>query len=132
MRPCSWLVVAIAMVMLGAACSSNASDPLAYDPQGAETCEELADMFIGSHVRMLDALGSRTDADLEGEVPPEIRTASAEIGEWFIGEAGARITSLCPGGAAEFESYFCEDVASIEPQGEAGERHVRDNVPRCN
>lgn len=132
MRRRQWRAVALGMIVLCTACSSSASDPVVYDPQSAGSCEELADMFIGSHVRMLEALGNRTDADLEGEIPPEIRAASAEIGEWFIGEAGSRIAGLCPGGVAEFESYVCEDVASIEPQGEAGERHVRDNVPRCD
>lgn len=132
MRRREWLVVALGMIVLCAACSSSASDPVVYDPQSAGSCEELADMFIGSHIRMLDTLGTRTDAEMEGDIPPEIQAASAEIGEWFYGRAGERVAELCPDGVEEFETYVCKDFAVLEAQGEAGERHMRDNVPPCD
>ena len=127
-----WLTIGVALILLSAACASSESDPVAYDPQRAGSCEELADMFIGTHIRMLEALGTRTDAEMdEGDIPPEIQAAGEELGEWFYGTAGERVAELCPGGVEEFETYVCEDVALLEAQGEAGERHIRDNVPPC-
>ena len=132
MRRRPWLVVALGLILLSAACTSSESDPAAYDPQGAGSCEGLADMFIGSQIRMLEALGTRIDAEMdEGDIPPEIQAAGEELGEWFYGEAGEQVAELCPGGVEESETYVCKDVALLEAQGEAGERHIRDNVPPC-
>ena len=132
MRRHQWLAIAVALILLSPACTSSESNPAAYDPQGAGSCEELADMFIGSQIRMLEAIGTRTDTEMdEGDIPPEIRAAGEELGEWFYGTAGERVAELCPGGVEEFETYVCEDVALLEAQGEAGERHIRDTVPPC-
>ena len=133
MRRHPWLAIAVALILLSPACTSSESNPAAYDPQGAGSCEELADMFIGTHIRMLEALGTRTDAEMEeSDISPEIRAAGEELGEWFSTEAGERIGDLCPGGVEEFETYVCEDVDLLEPGGEAGERHIREAVPPCD
>ena len=127
------VVTAAGLLFAASGCSSEGSaTETPFDPAGAETCAELADMFAGSTQRMLDALGTRTDAEMEGNIPPEIQAASDEIGEWFFGSAGDRITDLCPGGSAEFESLVCEQASSFEALGEAAERHLRDNFPPCD
>lgn len=114
------------------ACASDSSDAAAYDPEGAESCADLADMHVGSQQRMLEALGTRTDADMEGDIPPEIQAAGAQIVEWFYGSAGERVAELCSGGVDEFEALVCEQASAFEAQGEAGERHMRDNIPACD
>lgn len=126
-------VTATILLLVVSGCSgedSAADTP--FDPAAAETCAELADMFVGSTQRMLEALGTRTDADMEGDVPSEIQAASDEIGEWFYGSAGERGIELCAGGSAEFEELVCEQASSFEALGEAAERHLRDNVPPCD
>ena len=131
----SALAVMTATVLLMAASGCSGEESAAdtpFDPAGAETCAELADMFVGSTQRMLEALGTRTDADMEGDIPPEIQAAGDEIGEWFYGSDGERAVELCTGGSAEFESLVCEQASSFEALGEAAERHMRDNVPPCD
>lgn len=126
-------VAAAALLVAASGCSGETSvADRPFDPSGAETCAELADMFVGSTQRMLDALGTRTDADMEGDVPAEIQAAGDEIADWFYGSAGERGIELCAGGAAEFESLVCEQAPSFEALGEAAEQHLRDNVPPCN
>lgn len=78
---------------------------------------------------MLDGLGTRTDADMERDVPADIEAAGAEIGEWFYGSGGDRVTELCTGGVDEFEQLVCDQASSLEALGEAAERHMRDNFP---
>lgn len=127
------VMTATVLLLVVSGCSGeDSATGTAFDPAGAETCAELADMFVGSTQRMLEALGTRTDADMEGDIPPEIQAASDEIGEWFYGSAGERSIDLCDGGSAEFEALVCEQASSFEALGEAAERHVRDNVPPCD
>ena len=126
-------VTTAGLLLVASGCSSEGSaTETPFDPAGAETCAELADMFVGSTQRMLDALGTRTDAEMEGDLPPEIQAAGDEIGRWFWGSAGDRITDLCPAGSAEFESLVCAQASSLEALGEAAERHLRDNFPPCD
>ena len=122
----------IAVILVVSACGSDDSEPVAFDPEGAESCQDLADMFIGTHQRMLEALGDATDADLTDDVPADVQAASEELLEWFDGSAGARISELCEGGAEEFEALACEQESKLEAQGEAGERHLREAFPPCD
>ena len=126
------LALLLTVTMALTSCASDSSDTAAYDPEGADSCADLADMFVGSQVRMLEALGTRTDADMEGDIPTDIQTAGDEIGAWFYGAAGERVAELCPGGVAEFETLVCDQADAFEAQGEAAERHLRDNFPTCN
>ena len=120
------------VVLLGTGCADGTDSAIAFDPEGAESCQELADMYIGSHARMLDALGAMTDEDLEGEVPSEVEAASNEIAEWLYGTAGERVAELCSGGIDEFETLACEQVSQLVAGGPAAERHLRDNFPSCD
>lgn len=131
-----WIRIAlVAMLVSVPACSSDTDTGAAYDPAAAESCADLADMFVGSTQRMLDALGTRSDADMaeiDPDIPAELQTASDEIGEWFSGPAGERVVELCPGGVDEFETLVCEQASSLQPDGEAGERHMSENFPPCD
>jgi hypothetical protein len=134
----SWTVsVGLVVLLLAAAtalsaCASDSLDAAAYDLEGARTCDDLADMYIGSQQRMLEALGTRTDADMEGDIPTDIQAASAEVAQWIYGSGGERVEALCWSGMDEIEWLVCEQAATFEAQGEAGERHLRDNIPTCD
>ena len=124
------LLAAAALLLAASACAdSPANEP--FDPSGAESCEELADMFVGSTQRMLDALDGLVAEDLEGEIPADVQTAGDEVGEWFFGSAGERIGELCPGGTEEFEAFACEEASTLSASGPEAERHLRDNFPTC-
>jgi hypothetical protein len=119
------------LALVGAACAST-NGVVAFDPDSADSCQELADMFIGSQSRMLDALGTMTDRDLEGEIPSEVEAAANEIAEWFNGTASERVDELCSGGVDEFETLVCKQATQLVAQGPAAERHLRDNFPACD
>ncbi len=123
------LVAALLLVVAG--CSGETDDGVAFDPERAESCQELVDMFIGSHLRLLDALGTMTEEDLAGDVPSGVEAAGQEIDEWLYGAAGERVADLCPGGLDEFETLACEQASQLVAAGPAAERHLRDNFPRC-
>ena len=128
-HPMRFLIVA-ALLVVATSCSDGAADE-PYDPAAAESCEELADMFVGSTQRMLDALEGLVAADLEGDIPSAVDTAGAEIGEWFFGSTGERIAQLCTGGAEEFEKHACDEASTLKVSGPEAERHMRDNFPTC-
>lgn len=122
----------VVLVLVGAACADDTDGVVAFDPDSAESCQELADMFIGSQSRMLDAFGTMTDKDLEGDIPSEVEAAANEIAEWFYGTAGERVDELCSGGVDEFETLVCTQATQLVAQGPAAERHLRDNFPTCD
>jgi hypothetical protein len=121
----------VVLALVGAACADGTDGVVAFDPDGADSCQELADMFIGSHSRMLDALGTMADEDLEGDIPSEVEVAGAEIMEWLSGTAGERVSELCPGGVDELETLVCEQAPQLVAQGSAAERHLRESFPTC-
>lgn len=129
MRRFLFLVVFIVMVAGVCGCGGDNDEAVAFDLPAAESCADLADMFVGSTQRMLVALGTRTDANMEGDLPADIEAASDEIGEWFYGSGGGRVAELCSEGDAEFEQLVCEQASSLESLGEAAQRHMRDNFP---
>ncbi len=122
----------VVLALVGAACADDTDGVVAFDPDSAETCQELVDMYIGSQSRMLDALGTMTDEDLEGDVPSEVEVAGTEIMEWLSGSAGERVDELCSGGVDEFETLVCSQASQLVAQGPAAERHLRDNFPACD
>jgi hypothetical protein len=107
------------------------ADVAAYDPEGAASCEELASMYVGSTARFLAALGTRTDEDMAGDIPADVLAAADEIAEWDFGSAMERISELCTD-MEEFEEFVCQDAPSLEAQGEAAERHLREDFARCD
>ena len=125
-------ILLVMLVLAGAACAGDNDGAVAFDPDGADSCQELADMFIGSQSRMLDALGTMTDEDLEGGTPSEVEAAGNEITDWLYGAAGERVGELCPGGVAEFETLVCKQATGLVAEGPAAERHLRDNFPTCD
>lgn len=132
MRHLRWAVAFVVVALAVTACGDGDGEPVAFDPEGADSCQELADMFIGTHQRMLEAIGDATDEDLAGDIPPDLEAAGEELLEWFSGSAGARIGELCDGGAEEFEALACEQESKLEAEGEAGERHLREAFPPCD
>ncbi len=129
MRRFLFLVAFIVMVAGVCGCGGDNDEAAAFDLPAAESCADLADMFVGSTQRMLDALGTRTDANMEGDLPVDIEAAGDEIGEWLYGSGGERVAELCSEGDAEFEQLVCKQASSLEALGEAAQRHMRDNFP---
>jgi hypothetical protein len=118
-------------LLIAASPCGDSADDEPFDPAGAESCEEMADMFVASTQRMLDALNELVAEDLEGDIPPDVQTANDEIGEWFFGSAGERAKELCSGGSEEFDAFVCDKAATLEASGPEAERHMRDNFPNC-
>ena len=81
MRRFPFLVVFIVMVAGVCGCGGDNDEAAAFDLPAAESCADLADMFVGSTQRMLDALGTRTDANMEGDLPADIEAASYALPE---------------------------------------------------
>lgn len=120
------LVVPVLALGLIAGCGdgSNTSAP---DPADATSCADLADKYVETTADIIDQIGDRTDADMES--PPAELEAAAE--EWMevVQELVPRIGELCDDG--EFDALLCDRKSDIEPEGEAGERFLRDNYPGC-
>ena len=94
----------------------SADSATELDPAAAQSCVELADMFVESTQRVLNATAAAEAAGLEGEATPEV-VAAFDDHMGFVTEPGAsRAQELPDCGFVEFLRLLCERAPALELQ----------------
>jgi hypothetical protein len=118
------LTACVAGLLAGCGGATTAPAP---DPADATSCADLADKYFEITANLIDMVGDRTDSEMESP-PAEFQAAGDDWLE-VTSQIWPRVAELCDG--EEFDQLLCERISEIEPAGEAGERILRDNFPRC-
>jgi len=124
------LVLIMTITLVAAACSASSSESTRPDPAGAETCEELADVFVGITQDMLDALGTLSESELDDSFVPTAEMEEAS--DAFIDFLRSAPRGLPDCGSADLDRLVCARRSQLTVRGTAGEQLLRDNFPPCD
>jgi hypothetical protein len=120
----------LAISLTAAACSNSDSDSTRPDPAAAETCEELADIFVDLTQGMLDALGALSQDELDDDFVPTAEMEEAS--DAFVDFIRFAPRDLPDCGSQEIDRLVCARRSQLTPRGTAGERLLQDNFPPCD